>query len=154
MIISLYKAKDHLFNRMVAWWKKGIYSHTEIIFSSGRSGSSSFRDDGVRVKKIEYSPEKWDFIILPQSFDENASIQWFSDHQGNGYDSFGIIGHVWQAIADRKDKYVCSEAVLTSLGYREAWRFDPNDMAPMLKITPIKGCDFDFEKYNVPRKQL
>jgi hypothetical protein len=149
MIIALYKAKDHLFNRLTAWWTKGPYSHTELIFSNGMSGSSSFRDGGVRVKKVIYKPEKWDFIVLPHGWHEGLAKDWFAIQGGEGYDTMGIVGHVWKPVADDKNKWVCSEAVLAALGYEQSWRFSPNDIAPMLMTTPIQGCDFDFEKYGV-----
>jgi len=151
LIIALYKAQDHLFNKAVAWWTKGLYSHTELIFSNGMSGSSSFRDGGVRVKKIAYKPEKWDFIVLPHGWHEGVAKDWFAYHAGEGYDNMGIVGHVWPPTPDTKDRWVCSEAVLAALGYEESWRFGPNDIAPMLMANPIDGCDFDFTKYGVPK---
>lgn len=151
MIIALYKAKDHLFNKATAWWTKGPYSHTELIFGDGMSGSSSFRDGGVRVKKIIYRPEKWDFIVVTNTWLEERAKFWFAIHDGEGYGTMGIVGHVWKPVPDDKNKWVCSEAVLAALGYEESWRFDPNDIAPMLMANPIDGCDFDFTKYGVPK---
>jgi hypothetical protein len=151
MIIALYKDKSHLFNAATSWWTKGPYSHCEIIFNDGQSASSSFRDGGVRFKPVQYNPENWDFIILPNLFNEDNARDWFIAHLHLGYDVLGLVGFVVGNVPDSKESWFCSESVLAALGYKETWRFSPNEIPAMLMADPIRGVDFDFTKYGVPR---
>jgi hypothetical protein len=137
MILALYKGTrpglSGLFNRLVRWWCRGPYSHCEIIFSDGLSGSSSFLDGGVRLKKIDYSPDRWDFFSV--STDEKSARDWFDRHLSKRYDVRGIFGCVIRSVSDDKDKYFCSEAIMAALGYSEAWRFDPCLMSNIFNQT-------------------
>lgn len=137
MMLALYKGTRPglagLFNRVVRWWDRGPYSHCELIFSDGISGSSSFIDKGVRLKKIEYSPVRWDFFEV--NADEQASRQWFIDHTGAKYDVRGLFGFVFRRVSDDKQKYFCSECVMAAMGYFEPWRFGPCDLAGFFKRT-------------------
>lgn len=151
MIIALYKNTDHTFNRLVSWWTKGPYSHCELIFSTGMSGSSSFRDKGVRVKRIGYKPDNWDFIVLPDTYDAKAAEKWFEDHAGDGFDVLGIIGFVWRALKQALNRWFCAESNLAALGRIDAWRFCPNDFPSYFGLPVISGDDFDYQKYGVLR---
>lgn len=151
MIIALYKNNEHTFNSLVSWWTKGPYSHCELIFRDGMSASSSYRDGGVRFKRVGYKPANWDFIVLPSLFNEDRAREWFTNHAGMGYDVLGIIGFVVGALPEAKGKSFCSESLLTAIGFNQAYRFYPNHIAPMLMVEPIKGEDFDYQKYGVPR---
>jgi len=128
MIIALYKGTrpglSGVFNVLVRWWCRGLYSHAELIFCDGMSGSSSFLDGGVRVKKIEYSADRWDFFEVPNA-SEYFSRKWFDDNQNKKFDLRGLFGFVIRAYKEDKKKFFCSESVMTSIGYSEAWRFDP-----------------------------
>lgn len=122
--VAFYKGRDRFFNRAVAWWTRGPYSHCELIIDN-RSYSSSFLDGGVRVKEIEYNPAHWDIIELP-NVDAIAAQKWFEAHMGLGYDVLGLVGFVIRRVSDARNRYFCSEAVSASLGFTESWRFDPN----------------------------
>jgi len=136
MIVALYKDNTHLFNRLTAWWTKGLYSHSELIFSDGLSGSASFRDKGVRIKKIDYSvhPERWDFVFsLPG--DECACRTHIEDLAAKGvkYSVKGLAGFVWQALSEDTKRDFCSEVCMSALGTSEAWRWHPNLILPTLE---------------------
>ena len=113
-----------IYNRLVRWWDNGKYSHVEIIFSDGLSGSSSFMDGGVRLKKIEYDPEKWDFVEL--DINELKARTWFENHQGCKYDIIGNLRFLIDFLPDNNDKFFCSEAIAESFGYSDSWRYSPN----------------------------
>jgi hypothetical protein len=138
MIIALYKDNTHLFNRLTAWWTKGEYSHAEIIFRSGESGSASFRDKGVRLKTIDYSknPSRWDFLVPPSQLclDEPVVYEYIKRLQahGTGYSVKGLAGFVWQALSEDTKRDFCSEVCMRALGTTEAWRCHPNLIAPTL----------------------
>ncbi len=113
-----------LFNRGVRVWDRTPYSHGELIFSDGMSGSSSFVDGGVRLKKIIYSSDRWDFFKV-EGKDEATARQWFIDHAGQPYDVAGITGCVIGPIPEDKNKSFCTEAIMAALGYSDPWRFRP-----------------------------
>lgn len=119
------------YNRLVRWYEPGDYSHCELIFSDGMAASSSFADGGVRFKAIEFSPEKWDFIDLPEELEAPARA-WFTTHKGEKYDLRGNIRFALDFMAQDDHKWFCSEALAASLGMAEPWRFGPNTLARVL----------------------
>lgn len=133
MQIAFYKGKAHIGNRLISWWTRGVYSHCEVITGidtvTGEKlcASASGRDGGVRFKLMNLPADKWDIIEVP--FDGYEAAQWFEDHKDKAYDYLGLVGFVWSAQHDSKDKWFCSEAVAASMGFAEAWRFDPNHLA-------------------------
>lgn len=127
MRAAFYKGKRRLFNRLVAWWDRGPYSHMELVYEDGQAASSSFMDSGVRFKSIQFDDSRWDFVELPgELFDADFSRNWFLIHLGKKYDFAGLIRFAIGAIPERKRKFFCSEACLASLGISEPWRFTPN----------------------------
>lgn len=112
-----------LFSIAVKWWLGGAYSHTELIFSDGVSGSSRSPDGGVFLKEVEYNKEDWDFLQIDG--DEQAARQWFIDHEGEDFDFLGLLGFVWTRGLNRRRRWFCSEAVAAALGFQEPHRFDP-----------------------------
>lgn len=133
MRVAFYKGKKRVFNRLVSWWTRGPYSHTELVFSDGLSVSSSFMDGGVRYKRIQFNDINWDFVELGNRFDESQIRLRVDGFLGVKYDWLGLIGFVVRRIADDRGKMFCSEFVMTLLGYPEAWRFDPNTAFNVLK---------------------
>ena len=140
--VAFYKGKKRIFNRLVSWWTKGPYSHCELVFCSDFTSSSvgyfmassSFQDGGVRFKTIDASSENWDIVWLDVPFEtfDNA-MGWFVANHGKKYDVIGLFGFLFRPITGNKSKYFCSEAVASSLGIEESWRFDPNTLALFLR---------------------
>ena len=128
--IAFYKGRRRAFNRLVSWWTRGPYSHTELVID-GVSYSSSFTDGGVRAKVIEYDPEHWDVVDAPW-VDAEAALAWFRAHEGRGYDLLGLVGFVLGPVEEDKARYFCSEAVATMAGFLETWRFHPNAFAAVV----------------------
>lgn len=132
MIVAFYKGTRPglagIYNRGVRVMTKSNYSHCEAIFSDGWSASASFMDHGVRFKKIDYDPAKWDFIRLPDWMEKSAR-EWFEAHKGQGYDVLGNVHFAMPIIGDDKNKWCCSEALGAAFGVHEAWRFHPGALA-------------------------
>lgn len=129
--IAFYKDKRHLFNRAVAWWTRGPYSHCELIID-GISYSSSIGDGGVRSKVIDYREDRWDIYDLPWVNSADAKA-WFEQHIGQSYDILGLVGFIIRRINGRRTRFFCSEACAESIGLTEGWRFDPNTLASIVK---------------------
>ena len=110
---------------------RGPYSHCELVFSDGLSGSSSYIDGGVRFKRIAYDPAHWDFIDLPPSLEPYAR-DWFRANDGAPYDLMGNVRFVLPWLADSDKGWFCSEAMAAALKLKEPWRFGPNGLAALL----------------------
>lgn len=131
MKLAFYKGTKRgiagLYNIGVRIITKGKYSHCEAVFSDGMSASSSFIDGGVRFKKIDYDPKKWDFIDIDDSF-EDQMRDWFKKHDGAPYDILGNIHFLIPVVGDDKSSWCCSEAIAESMSIKDAWRFHPNSL--------------------------
>lgn len=146
MMAAFYKSTRPglagLYNRLVRWWERGPYSHCELIFSDGLAASSSYMDGGVRFKRIVFNPDNWDFIELPENFDESAARAWFVEHEGEPYDLRGNLSFALDFIPNDPSKSFCSKALGAALGIIESWRLGPNGLAAVLifyiKIRDIK----------------
>lgn len=138
--VAFYKGTSRLFNRAVSWWKRGPYSHCELVVNRNEIGeslcySSSFQDGGVRRKWIDLKADHWDLVkVTVTEHEAAAAVQWFEDHLGQKYDVAGLVGFVWGPWAERPDHWFCNEAVGASLGVQTPWRFDPNALAALLRF--------------------
>ena len=112
--IAFYKGKGGIFDKIIRWYTKSIYSHCEIILGT-LSFSSSCRDNGVRVKYIEYNDINWDYNTV--DIDINKLFLVFNQHNGKGYDYTGILfSHIIPVGIDNKSKVYCSEFCAEVLG--------------------------------------
>ena len=122
-----------IYNRGVRWWTRSVYSHVELVFSSGHCASSSYMDGGVRFKVIDFDPDLWEFVELPKCL-EKAAFQWFIDHRGQPYDLLGNLHFVVAPVGDNKRKWFCSEAVAAALGILDSSRYDPGTLHSTLRF--------------------
>lgn len=122
-----------IYNRGVRLQTKGPYSHCEAVFSDGWSASASFADGGVRFKRIDYEPAKWNFIEIPDYLEPRIRA-WFEEHEGDLYDILGNIHFLLPIVGDSKFRYCCSEALGAAIGIPDAWRFHPNSLYAILKF--------------------
>lgn len=111
---------------------RGPYSHCELMFSDGLSGSASFIDGGVRIKAIDYNPDHWDFIDLPPEL-ETPARKWFEQHRGEPYDLSGNLRFVCWMVRESPNGWFCNEAMGAALGHLEPWRIGPNGLAAVLR---------------------
>jgi len=125
-----------MYNRIVRWWEPGDFSHCELIFSDGMAASSSYMDGGVRFKFIDFNPDHWDFIRLPDHL-ELAARAWFKKHEGEGYDLRGNLRFALDFVPDDPDRSFCSKALGAALGMIEPWRLGPSGLAAVLKSTVL-----------------
>lgn len=121
-----------VYSRAVRWVDRGPYSHCELVFSDGMSASASWVDRGVRFKRIDFNPDHWDFVELPDHLEQYAR-QWFMEHDGIGYDLLGNLRFVSFMIRESNKDWFCSEAIGAALGIPEAWRLGPNGLSAVLR---------------------
>jgi hypothetical protein len=142
--IAFYKgnsntAWNNFWANAVRWWTNGPYSHAEVITKTDDAGryycySSTIKEHGVRGEWRVLPEAEWDFVDV--DYDPDRVISWFEERikQGFGYDLAGLLGFVFRRDDYSKDKYFCSEAVAASIGIREAWRYDPNALRPIIDL--------------------
>ena len=114
-----------LFDIGVHEWEAGKYAHVELVLDDGRACSSTFLEGGVRIApagSIDFLTNDWDFVDL-SAFDQDAALAWFEAHNGDKYDSWGDAHFVIGFVRQSENKYFCSEAVGSALGFTESWRF-------------------------------
>lgn len=140
MKVAFYKGTKPglaaLFDIGVHAWEAGNYAHVELILSDGRAASSTFLEGGVRIApagSIDFSEKDWDFLELPEGFDEATAVAWFEQHDGDKYDCWGDAHFVVGFIRQKANQQFCSEAVGAALGFEQSWRFDPNAFYYALK---------------------
>ena len=136
MKIALYKATRPgiygLYNRAVRLVTQQPYSHCELLFADGVSGSSSYMDGGVRLKAIEYGAlEHWDFIELDDSYDEDSAREWFVQHAGERYDLPGALHFLLGLVRDDPHRWFCSEAIAAALAVPRPALFHPGTLAAL-----------------------
>lgn len=115
-----------LFNRAVRFWFDSPYSHTEIVFSDGMWGSSE-GGPGVRLKKIEHDPAKWDMIPI-LGLDEGMVRARFEENLGKGFDYWGLFGQVWMRGIHSHDKIFCTESCAHALYMSEPHKWNPDNL--------------------------
>ena len=114
---------------------RSIYSHCEIAVPLSGGGyacySSSIRDGGVRVKKMDLPSKKWDLIELPGVTAADLDRVWQAA-QGKRYDWSGAIGTVLK-IRQGREKWVCSDFCAAVIGFGEPSKYSPGDLAAAMK---------------------
>lgn len=138
--LALYKGTrkglQGIYNIVGRFLDRGPYSHTELVFTDRLSGSSSYMDKGVRIKKIGYSSVgNWDFLPIPdyQGILEERALKWYYDHNGAPYDYMGNVRFATNFARDDKTKWFCSESNLAALGFPEPYRYGPSGAASLLQ---------------------
>jgi hypothetical protein len=125
-----------LFNRAVRAWLVIPYSHSELVFSDGMAFSCSWLDGGARFKRIEFSPEHWDVIDIPATYDEAITRQWAQAmvDRGTAYSllilAAFVVPPLLRLVGQRRE--VCSTAIALALGIKDQRRFDPAELAAHL----------------------
>lgn len=140
-LFLLYKGKERLSSRFIAWWQRSDFSHVERVLRVDLSertgmmrllcGSSSMMDGGVRTKWIVPNPDHWELWAIDGDFTEGDA--WFKEHDGERYDLFGLLGFVFRRIKGALRAWWCSEACMASAGAADPWRFDVASMAAVLR---------------------
>lgn len=142
MQAAFYKATrpglQGLYSAAVRVIDHGPYSHCEIVFKDGLCGSASYVDGGVRIKRIEFKPEHWDFLDLPVEL-EACARDWFERNNGAPYDLLGNVRFVLPWINDSQTGWFCSEAFGAALRWKEPWRYGPNGAAALVRTMYLQN---------------
>lgn len=138
MKIAFYRASaGNMFDKAINLWT-GMYgySHVELVFSDGVSFSASSRDNLVRFARINFVPDRWEFVELPlfNKIDEAKIRAQAENLAGRKYDWKGIF--LWMFLPLKKqdnDRWWCSE-IVSFLLKESNYRVHPNKMAKQWKV--------------------
>jgi uncharacterized protein YycO len=142
MRVIFYRASSgDYWDKLVAMWTNGLYSHCELMFSDGMCFSSSSRDGGVRFKQIIIYPTHWDIIDVPTEKEKDIR-NWCSTQIGMKYDWLGILGLAIKMPFQNRKKWYCSEICITALNLSEVIhmnsRTNPNKFFTLLSSMFLK----------------
>ena len=131
--LAFYKGEGRLFDKLVRRWTKSKYSHVEIVVDDNWY-SSSYRDDGVRLKIMSSpNPDSWDYIDVEIDMDILEAV--FREHNGKGYDWLGIFFSQWIPLnIHQKSKCYCSEFCA------EALQFGKTNVSPSELYKLVNKC--------------
>jgi hypothetical protein len=119
-----------LVNRAIRFFTKSAYSHSEICLGDPFAGpvdclTSAGTEGGVRIKRMQLNPDKWDVIALPH-VSEGAAWHFLADNAGQPYDFIGCVRSVLPFVrGEHPRKWFCSEVCAEVMGITEAWRMHP-----------------------------
>lgn len=128
---KIYNFYAQLMDNLTRLITRGKFSHCEVAVKQDDGSyviySSSVRDKGVRKKVIKDLPSrKWELVEVDCTLDQIEA--YYQANEGKSYDWLGAIGVVIRIIKQRSNKLFCSEYCSETLGYKEGWRFSPNDL--------------------------
>jgi len=145
MKIAFYKGNGSFMDRLIKWWTKGKYSHTEVIFEHNVSFSITGRSPYCgRFTIIDYKPENWDIVDV-LVFDEKLGLLKAKELEAKPYDWIGILfSQIFPFKLHLRDSYFCSEASLEILKYADPFntnwdKYESNLVSPNLLYKIIKG---------------
>jgi len=133
VIVAFYKAnqpKATIFDKLIAWYTGGAYSHVELIIGSIMYSSSS-RDGGVRCKTHSFDSDVWDYIQI--EVDNITEILLFYSLTENAkYDWLGVFRFLNPIIKQNHEKYFCSEWVTNALQRvnKQMLKVKPENISP------------------------
>lgn len=135
-----------LFDRLICWWTKSPYSHTESVVGysdysdierihlAGGSlycWSASLNEGKVRPTLIYPTKEKWTCVVL-EGYDKASIRTYWESVKGSRYDYPGVLGFVFKFIKQVTKWIYCSEGVAAAL-IRSAL---PGVAVPPEQLTP------------------
>lgn len=133
MKIAFFKGNT-LIGRMIRFWTRSQYSHTEILLYDYQDGTydclSADYIDGVRINRLSISLDEWDIIDI--DFPISKVHEWYSRNYGKGYDYLGLLGFVISPLKENKNRWFCSEIVADIIGIKCSSRFNPSILYSVL----------------------
>ena len=138
--LAFYKAEygKIFWDKLIAWWTKGKYSHVELVFNDKHWFTSTTHDGaGTRFKKRKnYQAEHWVFFDVEISYDQAKELwDWCKEQEGVKYDLMGVFGFISGSGLEDSSKWYCSEVCGTGLMVADVYNFSPKlNPTQMFKI--------------------
>ena len=138
--LAFYKGKGTVYSKLIRWWTKGKYSHTEIIIDGYQY--SAVEGIGVRKESHRYNEDEWDYLDV-YGLNIDDVLEFFEMTSGHKYDKIGILGFV-VPFKDRSSEWFCSEWCSNALkisGFRKMWDKEPNKISPNRLYRIVNGIE-------------
>ena len=130
--LALYKGKGLIGNALIRWWTRSPYSHCELVVD-GVAYSSSLMDKGVRSKVIDFKPEHWDMVRLPEPLSKRV-IDHFAVTRGQRYSWLDLIrSQIFNGNADEDGASFCSEWCAAALGLPNPATYSPQTLSDLVR---------------------
>ncbi|SMH35730.1 hypothetical protein [Maritimibacter sp. HL-12] len=139
--LAFYCGTGKLTDRLVRSSTRSPYSHVELVdwgtieksdcglHRQGRAISASWRDGGVREKRIIFHSNRWAMMPLSPWYPP-AAFSIARAELGAGYDLPGIVfSQVFRARRQIPDRWFCSELCAHALGLAAPYTLAPGDLA-------------------------
>lgn len=128
--LALRKRDTRIAARVIQWWTGSIYSHCELVID-GWCYSSSAMDGGVRRKRIDLDPEKWDVAPLPWADDQRA-LDYFTATDHHRYGWAGLVLSQLLNLNRSIDKaQFCSQWCAAALGLPSPATYSPRTLVEL-----------------------
>ncbi len=101
----------------------GPYSHSNLVFSNGLSGSA-WSNGGVDLRPVQYDPARWDFWTLP-GVNEAAVHRDMMRLRGTPYDHLGAARFGLVLLPEHPLRFFCHELIATIFGWPCPSRIGP-----------------------------
>lgn len=123
--IAFGNSKATFMDKVIAFLSFGKYSHSEIVFSNGRSFSISPRDDTARFKNIDINSGHWSIIKLNITIDEEDIIMKNCESFRHlEYDYLGaLLSPIRLCLFNSKNKTFCSKLIVGLLKDTEEYNY-------------------------------
>jgi len=134
LTFALYHGAGRWDDRLVRFRTGSIYSHVELLqgddgYGGRRAISSSGRDGGVRIKHIDFHPDRWDMVRL-EGWCRPDAWERACRHLGAPYDWSGILGTfglpIWR---QSREAWWCSELLAYAVGLSHPWVQSPGTLS-------------------------
>ena len=139
--LALYKSRRpfDVGAALIRWWTKSPYSHCELIVGD-LWYSSSLRDGGVRVMRIDPDPDHWDFVELP--WVEPVRVKaFYAKTAGQRYSWADLIKRQIFNREGDSDGYFCSEWCAGAAGVQFPQTYSPGRLGAFAKARLQHGRD-------------
>lgn len=121
----------------IRWWTQSPYSHCELVVD-GWCYSSSAMDGGVRRKKIDLDPSKWDLIPLPWASGREV-VEYFNKTDHHRYGWTGLItSQLFNLNRDHDSAQFCSQWCASALGVPAPSIFSPATLGEISKFIALR----------------
>ena len=102
------------------------YSHSNLVFTNGLSGSA-WAGRGVDLVRVEYDLARWHFYKLPGA-DEAAVHRDLVRMRGTPYDRLGCLRFGLPLLREHPERVFCHELAATLFRWSDPWRFGPGNL--------------------------
>ena len=131
------KGVNGLLSRLIKFFTKGDYSHTEICVGQPFDGavlcvSSVKAEGGVRGKVMQLTRDEWDVIPLATVYPQQV-VNFLNEHKGEPYDTIGAVRSVLPFVGrQHPTDWFCSEIAATIIGIKDPWRWHPSALEALM----------------------